>query len=74
MPKPSTGTPFPKTLCVRSAATDANGNPILDVLGETPTRAEDGERVAVYELRDVKTKRVTHSLSDLRKPGHEADE
>jgi hypothetical protein len=29
---------------------------------ETPDTAEDGQSVAVYELRDIRTKRVTHQL------------
>lgn len=30
---------------------------------ETPNDAENGQTVAVYELRDVKRKRVTHELA-----------
>lgn len=52
-------TKFPKTIMVRRI-TDS-GDPFLTV-DEDGTEAEDGETVAIYELREIKTKRVTHGL------------
>lgn len=36
--------------------------------GDNPERIEnDGERVGIYELREIKTKRIVHSLEPAKK-------
>jgi hypothetical protein len=51
---------FPKQIHVFAADDDGRSEPYLVIDDGTDSR--DGQRVAVYELKDVKTKRVTHSL------------
>lgn len=57
-------TKFPKVIYVRRVEVD-DGAPYLEVDHGAPENgdAEDGESVGIYELREVKTKRVTHELT-----------
>lgn len=51
---------FPKQIYVKREE-DTDGSSYL-LADETPDTIEDGEKVAIYELREVQTKRVTHTL------------
>jgi hypothetical protein len=50
---------FPKTIYVKREQ-DQNSSYFL--ADESPDSVEHGERVGIYELQEVKTKRVDHSL------------
>jgi hypothetical protein len=52
---------FPKTLHVYQEQ-DTNSDEAYLMTSETGEEIEDGAPVAVYELREIKTKRVTHAI------------
>ena len=51
---------FPKSVFVKWE--DDSNDTYLLVVDDHTDKIEDGEAVAIYELREVKTKRVTHEL------------
>lgn len=51
---------FPKTMFIRREDDDNDG-PYF-IADEDGSAAEDGDAVAIYELREVRRKRVAHSL------------
>lgn len=53
--------PFPKNIFVKREQDNSEEDSYL-VADETADSFEDRERVAIYELQAVKTKRVTHAL------------
>jgi len=62
MPKKK-ATPFPKRIAVVELIDGADDDSCLIASRDlTAPNADDGEQVAVYELVEIKTKRVTHEL------------
>lgn len=53
---------FPNHLYVRREYDSNDSSVSYFVADETADEAEDGERVAVYVLQEVKTKHVNHKL------------
>lgn len=53
---------LPKTVYVKFEKENNGGDTFL-VADETPDSFEDGETVGVYELKETKTKRVSHELA-----------